>query len=178
MVNTGQSVYFVNLVIMQCFGNLFSTRTLTLSIFQHNPFFGKTRNLYCLLSIPISLGIMFFVLYLPSCNTVLGTSPVPFEFYFISLAFAMSIIVYDEIRKLLKRNKWLGFQYTIWHLANYLIKNEAKSIQVILTIKFDRKIMNLIKKLLNKEREKKKFHFFKAKFNHYNISIFFFPNFI
>jgi sodium/potassium-transporting ATPase subunit alpha len=113
MVNTGQSVYFVNLVIMQCFGNLFSTRTLTLSIFQHNPFFGKTRNLYCLLSIPISLGIMFFVLYLPSCNTVLGTSPVPFEFYFISLAFAMSIIVYDEIRKLLKRNKWLGFQYTI-----------------------------------------------------------------
>ena len=113
MVNTGQSIYFANLVIMQCIGNFFATRTLTLSIFQHNPFKGETKNKYCFIAIPVSLIVMLLVIYIPPCNSVLGTSPIPVEFYFISLAFSMTIILYDEIRKLLKRKKLLGFQHSI-----------------------------------------------------------------
>ena len=134
MVNVGQSIYFVNLVIMQCFGNFFATRTLTLSILQHNPFRGENKNKYCFYAIPASLAVMFLVLYIPPCNSVLGTRPVPPEFYFISLAFSMSIIIYDEIRKLLKRNRILGFQHTIWQLVLNLISGneDIKSISVLI----------------------------------------------
>lgn len=55
--NEAQSIYFINLVIMQWF-NLLSTRTRRLSIFQQNPFGGaKTRNLYLFPAMLIALSI-------------------------------------------------------------------------------------------------------------------------
>jgi len=111
--NVGQSVYFCSLVIMQAFGCVWACRTLTLSLFQQNPLWGKSKNLWIFVAMLASVSIMLIVNYLPFFNVFMLTRPIPVEFYFLSLAFAIGIIVLDEIRKFLKRNKYLGFQHTI-----------------------------------------------------------------
>jgi sodium/potassium-transporting ATPase subunit alpha len=111
--NVGQCVYFVILVMSQAFGNLWATRTLTLSLFQQNPFKKPTRNLWILVAICTSLGLMFLILYIPALNTYMGTSPVPVEFYFFGIAVGLGIFAVDEIRKLLKRHNVPVFRDTI-----------------------------------------------------------------
>lgn len=60
-VSVGQCVYFVTLVIMQLFGNLFASRTRRLSVLQKNPFWGPSRNLRIPIAMCISIAIVIIV---------------------------------------------------------------------------------------------------------------------
>ncbi|KND90695.1 Sodium/potassium-transporting ATPase subunit alpha-1 [Tolypocladium ophioglossoides CBS 100239] len=99
------SIYFVNLVVMQWF-NLMATRTRRLSIFQHPPLFNKdTQNVYLFPAILFALGMAAIWLYIPSVQTVIGTSGVPVEHWFLPFAFGLWIILLDEGRRYWVR-KW------------------------------------------------------------------------
>lgn len=102
-VNVGQCVYFVTLVMLQSFGNLYASRTRRLSILQKNPFWGPSRNLRLPLAMCISISIVVIVLYVPFFNNVFQTAPVPLEFWFIPIPLAIGMILMDEVRKLLVR---------------------------------------------------------------------------
>ncbi|KAL3425042.1 Na,H/K antiporter P-type ATPase [Phlyctema vagabunda] len=93
------SIYFVNLVVMQWF-NLMAVRTRRLSIFQHPPAFNSvTQNLYLFPAIAFSLVMAIFWLYIPQLQSVLGTSDVPVEHFFLPAAFGLLILFLDEARK-------------------------------------------------------------------------------
>ncbi|KAF1801111.1 hypothetical protein FB192DRAFT_1429110 [Mucor lusitanicus] len=102
MVNTAQSIYFVNLVICQ-WGNVLATRTRRLSIAQANPLWGPNQNLYLFAAMVGSLAIALIVLYVPVFNVYLGTAPIPTQFWFIPFGWAAFIIAMDEGRKLFAR---------------------------------------------------------------------------
>ncbi len=78
-VSTGQSIFFVTLVIMQ-WGNVFAIRTRRVSsLFHHNPFWGPHRNYY----LPCGIVAAFIVLIIitlalgPFFQTYFGTAQVP-----------------------------------------------------------------------------------------------------
>jgi sodium/potassium-transporting ATPase subunit alpha len=96
ILNTASSIYFVNLVVMQWF-NLFALRTRRLSVLQHS------FNWYLLPAIIFSLVIAIFFLYLPKFHSVLGTSTVPVEHWFLPMGFGMGLLLLDEGRKFLVR---------------------------------------------------------------------------
>ncbi|KAI9029564.1 hypothetical protein CLU79DRAFT_884486 [Phycomyces nitens] len=108
LLYTAQSIYFINLVICQ-WGNVLSTRTRRLSIFQTNPLWGPTRNLYLFAAMIGSLIIALIILYVPVFNTYLQTSPIPVKFWFIPFGWAGMIMAADETRKLLARKYPKGF---------------------------------------------------------------------
>ncbi|KAJ1915893.1 hypothetical protein H4219_004080 [Mycoemilia scoparia] len=101
---TGQSIYFVTLVVCQ-FGNLLATRTRRVSIFHQNPLFGPSKNLRLFIGIAVSLGIAVIIVYVPFINNIFHTRPVPAMFWFIPLGFAFGILILDELRKLAVRTK-------------------------------------------------------------------------
>ncbi|KAF7889465.1 uncharacterized protein EAF01_010958 [Botrytis porri] len=105
------SIYFVNLVVMQWF-NLMALRTRRLSIFQHPPAFNKeTQNLYIFPAILFALVMAIFWLYIPQLQSVLGTSQVPVEHFFLPAAFGVGILILDEGRKWGVRRwpeSWIG----------------------------------------------------------------------
>jgi sodium/potassium-transporting ATPase subunit alpha len=96
ILNTASSIYFINLVVMQWF-NLFALRTRRLSVLQHS------FNWYLLPAILFSLVIAIFFLYLPKFHSVLGTSTVPVEHWFLPMGFGMGLLLLDEGRKFLVR---------------------------------------------------------------------------
>ncbi|KAI1642738.1 calcium ATPase [Daldinia loculata] len=102
-LNEASSIYFVNLVVMQWF-NLLAVRTRRWSVFQHPPIFNKhTRNLYLFPAVIFALSMAILWLYIPQLQSVLGTSPVPVEHWFLPFAFGLFILIFDEIRKFLIR---------------------------------------------------------------------------
>lgn len=105
-INTSSSIYFNNLVIMQCF-NLLAMRTRYLSIAQHTPL----KNKYLFFTIPFTIAVTFFVNYIPAINSAMGTARVPVEYYFISLGFGLMVLCYDELRK------WYVRKYPNGHVA-------------------------------------------------------------
>jgi len=102
-INTAASVYFISIVYLNMFGNMLSTRTRHLSILQHNPIFGKTRNPYTFVAMVISTLLAVVILYIPPLQCVFSLSPVPVEFYFTAIAMGMVVIIADEIRRLIVR---------------------------------------------------------------------------
>ncbi|KAI8318359.1 calcium ATPase [Martensiomyces pterosporus] len=108
LLNTGESIFFLSLVILQ-WGNMFATRTRRLSVFQQNPFWGPTRNLRLLIAIPFTLGITFIFCYIGWFNRVFGTANIPAPFFFIPIPFALTIFLLDEVRKLTIRLRPTGF---------------------------------------------------------------------
>ncbi|KAF2239689.1 calcium ATPase [Viridothelium virens] len=105
ILNTASSVYFVNLVVMQWF-NLMAVRTRRLSIVSQPPFFRhSTQNLYLLPAIAFAVVIAIFFMYIHKFQSVLGTSPVPVEYWFLPMSFGMGILLLDEGRKLMVRRK-------------------------------------------------------------------------
>lgn len=97
-VYTGQCVYFITIVITQ-FGNLFSTRTRHLSLFQHNPFFGPKKNLHLVRAVCISTVLAVLVVYLPFIQSTLNTRPPPIEFWMAPFGFAALLFCCDETKK-------------------------------------------------------------------------------
>jgi len=100
--HTGQCVYYVSLCVMQMF-NLLSTRTRYVSFFQHNPFFGKARNLTILIGITFSSSVGLLITLVPWFNSMFKTTPVPVKFVCPALGFGIGLFLFDEIRKLLVR---------------------------------------------------------------------------
>lgn len=106
-VSTGQCVYFVTLVIMQWF-NLLTVRNKRLSLFQANPITnGKhgRRNYYLFPAMLVSLVIAIFVTEVGGMNKVFGTAPVPIEYWFIPLGLGLGLLLMDELRKLVVRER-------------------------------------------------------------------------
>jgi sodium/potassium-transporting ATPase subunit alpha len=99
---TGQSVYFVTLVILQL-GNILSIRNKRMSILQADPLRKKRRNPWLLISACISISIAVFVTEEPGIQSLFGTASVPWEFWLIPFPLALGILVMDEMRKLCVR---------------------------------------------------------------------------
>ncbi|ORY05462.1 calcium ATPase [Basidiobolus meristosporus CBS 931.73] len=105
---TGQSITFVTLVMLQVFGNLFATRTRRLSLFQHTPWAGPSKNLWLFGSQCCSIGLALIAIYLPWFNNVFNTRHVPVQFWFIPMGGALCILAADEIRKYFVRKNPRG----------------------------------------------------------------------
>ncbi|KAJ3317079.1 hypothetical protein HDV06_002090, partial [Boothiomyces sp. JEL0866] len=101
--NGGNSVYFVALVTMQLFGNVYASRTRYNSILQQNPFWGPTRNLYIPAATVISIFVAVAFVYIPALNNLFNTSPIPAMYWFIPIPLGFIIIIADEMRKLAVR---------------------------------------------------------------------------
>ncbi|CAF1022502.1 unnamed protein product [Adineta steineri] len=99
---TGQSIYYVALCVMQMF-NLLATRTRHVSFFNHNPFFGKGRNWTILLGILFSAIVGIIVTRVPWFNSMFKTEPVSIKYICPALAFGIVLFLFDEIRKYLVR---------------------------------------------------------------------------
>ncbi|KAH9848973.1 calcium ATPase transmembrane domain M-containing protein [Lenzites betulinus] len=101
-VNVGQCIYYVTLVFMQC-GALLATRNRRVSLLQSNPLWGPRRNLVVPLGMAATAVIAVVNLYGPGLEKVFMTTPIPGMFWGIPFAFALGILVVDEVRKLLVR---------------------------------------------------------------------------
>ncbi|KAL4971361.1 hypothetical protein BDW66DRAFT_155739 [Aspergillus desertorum] len=95
---TGQSVYFITLLILQ-WGNILSVRNKRLSILQADPIRKERRNPWLIASCIVSLSIAVFVTEEPGIQMIFGTAPAPLEFWFIPIPLALGILCMDEIRK-------------------------------------------------------------------------------
>ena len=83
-----------------------SLRTRRLSIFQHPPAFNKqTQNLLLFPAILFAFCNVIIWLFIPQLQTVLQTSRVPAEYFFLAAAFGMMVLLIDEGRKFAVR-KW------------------------------------------------------------------------
>ena len=88
--------------------NLMAIRTRRLSIFSHPPAFNKeTQNLLLFPAIIFALGIAAFWLYIPRFQSVLNTTSVPVQHYFLPAAFGLGLLILDEGRKAAVR-RWPG----------------------------------------------------------------------
>lgn len=102
-LSTGQSIYFVTLVILQ-WGNLLSIRNRRMSIIQADPIRKKRRNPWIPLGMITALIIAIFVTEVNGIQNLFGTAKVPLEFWFIPIPLALGILCADEMRKLIVRN--------------------------------------------------------------------------
>ncbi|KAJ5825244.1 hypothetical protein N7474_002382 [Penicillium riverlandense] len=105
---TGQSVYFISLLIMQ-WGNILSVRNKRLSILQADPICKQRRNPWLLASLVVSLSIAIFVTEVPGIQRIFGTGSAPLEFWFLPIPLALGILFMDETRKLSVRIWPRGF---------------------------------------------------------------------
>jgi len=113
-VFTGQTITFTSLVIMQSFGNLFSSRTNFRSFFQRLPFVKKYRNLWLFAGAFVSIILLILIIFLPFINSLFNTRSIPPQFFFIPLVFAAIIFLIDELRKLSIRKNILCFKKFSW----------------------------------------------------------------
>jgi len=104
LLYTSQSIYFFTLVIAQ-FGNVFSIRTRTLSLFQHPPIFNSSghNNYKIFYAVIFSFCASIFITYLPFFNSFFYTRPVPWKYIGMAFIFPIIVFIYDETRKWLIR---------------------------------------------------------------------------
>ena len=89
---------------------LLAIRTRRLSIFQHPPAFNRaTQNLLLFPAIAFALCMAIFWTYTPQLQTVLNTSRVPAEHFFLPAAFGLGVLLLDEGRKYTVRRWPTGF---------------------------------------------------------------------
>ena len=93
-----QTIAFATLALFQVF-NAYNCRSLTRSIFQ----VGFFRNPYLLLGIAGSVLLQLGVIYLPFMQEALETAPLRLADWGLILLVTFSIVVVDEIRKLIQR---------------------------------------------------------------------------
>lgn len=103
ILNTGQSIFFVTLVIIQ-WGNAFAVRTRRQSLLTHNPFVGKHSNRWLVCG--MVGAFLFTILYteLPFFQNVFLLMPVPIKYALVAVAWAVAVVLIDEARKWTVRN--------------------------------------------------------------------------
>jgi len=94
-----QTVVFTTLAMFQVF-NAFNCRSRTRSVFK----MGFFNNPYLLMAIAASILLQISAVYVPFMQSALGTAPLsPIDWLYIFLV-SSTILVVDEIRKLIQRN--------------------------------------------------------------------------
>ncbi len=114
IINQGQTVTYVSLVMMQIFGNVLSTRTHVRSFFGTIPFFKANRNIWIFLAQGLSMVILLITVYVPFFNRLFNTRPIPAEFFMLPIACSILLFSLDELRKLCVRRKFLFFHKVGW----------------------------------------------------------------
>ncbi len=99
---TGQSIFFVVLVVMQFF-SLLSTRTRYVSLFAHSPFHGPSRNLWLFVAMAVSTLIAVIITQLQFFNDTFHTRPVPVRYVMPALGFGGLLFLFDETRKAIRQ---------------------------------------------------------------------------
>ncbi|KAI8807994.1 K, P-type ATPase [Cladochytrium replicatum] len=99
---TGQSVYFVCLVILQL-GNLLAVRNKRLSILEADPIRKPRRNLWPIAGAAIAILIAVIATEVPWIQGLFFTAHVPVEFWLIPIPLAFGVLMMDEVRKLVVR---------------------------------------------------------------------------
>ncbi|KAI8799653.1 calcium ATPase transmembrane domain M-containing protein [Cladochytrium replicatum] len=102
LVNTGNGVYYLTMVLMQ-WGGLLATRNRRASILESNPLWGPRRNLLVPVVMLTSLGFACFNLFTPPIQQLFLVMSPPYMFFLIPLAIAAFILGVDEIRKAVVR---------------------------------------------------------------------------
>lgn len=103
IVNHGQCIFFVTLVIMQ-WGNVLSVRTRRVSLFQHNPLWGPHRNYYLPIGILLSFITLIVVTLGPFFQNTFLTRQVPIKYALVAVGWAVFLVAFDETRKYFVRN--------------------------------------------------------------------------
>ena len=107
-----QSAYLVAIVILQL-SNLLTIKTRIASIFQQG-----MPNTFMNYAILFEIFLISFLIYIPFCNQIVGSSPLRFVFWTPSMPYAIAVLCYHEFRKCLIRkdkNKknWIT-RTTLW----------------------------------------------------------------
>lgn len=102
MNNVAQSIYYCSMCLFQFF-NFFATRTRYTSILQHNPLYGKGRNLYVFAAMAASAGIQLLFTQISWFNQTLDTGRVPVKYILPAFVFGLLWLIIDELRKLVVR---------------------------------------------------------------------------
>ncbi|KAI8865392.1 HAD-like protein, partial [Ramicandelaber brevisporus] len=92
-VNVGQCVYFVSLIMTQCFGNLQCIRARYVPLWRH------PMNWAVIASTVSTVVIALFVMYAPFMNKAFGTAAIPAEFWFFPVAFSVLLVAANEVLK-------------------------------------------------------------------------------
>jgi len=103
IVNVGQCIFFVTLVIMQ-WGNCLSVRTRHVSLFQHNPLWGPHRNWYLPLGVLLAFVTLIVITLGPFFQDTFLTRQVPIQYAMVAVCWAIFLIALDECRKYCVRN--------------------------------------------------------------------------
>lgn len=108
ILNEAQTAYFVAVVITRI-GVLLSCKTRTISLFQQG-----LVNMVLNLGVVVELGLAIILTYVPGIQDVFQTQPLDFKYWLIPLAFFALVIILEEVRKCLNRNKIGVFKYLAW----------------------------------------------------------------
>ena len=104
IINVGQCIFFVTLVIMQ-WGNCLAVRTRRVSLFQHNPLWGPHRNYYLPIGVLLSFLTLIVITLGPFFQSTFLTRQVPIKYALVACVWALWLVVWDEGRKFIVRNK-------------------------------------------------------------------------
>lgn len=108
--NSGQSVTFITLVILQ-WGNVLCTRNRKLSIIEGDPIRAKRRNLWVFAGMFAAFVTAVIVTEVPAIQNVMQTGPVPIKYWLFALPLTFAVMTMEEIRKLIVRvypNSFIG----------------------------------------------------------------------
>lgn len=92
----------MTMVFLQ-YGNLLAIRNRRVSLLQSNPLWGPRQNLVVPVGMVFTAVIAIVNLYGPGLQAVFGTTPIPAMFWGPPFAFALAVLILDELRKLIVR---------------------------------------------------------------------------
>ena len=101
---TGQSIFFVSLLITNFF-NMYATRTRYTSALRHNPFYGaETRNLWLVAAAITGSAVAIALTQIAWFNSVFDTRPVAVRDVAPAIGFGAALFLFDEARKWVVRH--------------------------------------------------------------------------
>ncbi|KAJ1658656.1 hypothetical protein IWQ61_002144 [Dispira simplex] len=72
------------------------------------------RNPTIFLGWACSIGLALLIIYIPFFNNTFNTRPIPVQFFFMPIGYAMGMLLLDEIRKFMVRRKTKPFLQIAW----------------------------------------------------------------
>ncbi|KAG4071147.1 hypothetical protein HA402_003279 [Bradysia odoriphaga] len=102
ILNCGQSVTFITLVILQ-WGNVLCTRNRKISIIEGDPIRAKRRNLWVFAGMFAAFVTAVIVTEVPSIQRVMKTGAIPLKYWLLPLPLTFAVMMMEETRKLIVR---------------------------------------------------------------------------